>query len=58
MFETIMYIVYALAAIYFTVGIIVFWRHDKVTRKADRMLEELKEGDKDGILEVESNRQA
>ena len=42
MFDTIMYIVYALAAAYFTIGIVAFWRYDKVTRKADKMLEELK----------------
>ena len=58
MFDTIMYIVYALAAAYFTIGIVAFWRYDKVTRKADKMLDELKEGDNDGILEVQGNRQA
>lgn len=58
MFETVMYIVYALAAIYFAVGIIAFWRYDRVTRKADKMLDELKEGDNDGILEVQGDRQA
>ena len=42
MFETVMYITYALAAAYFTIGIIAFWRYDKVTRKADKMLDDIK----------------
>ena len=35
-------IVYILAAIYFIIGIVSFWRYDKVTRKADKMLEDIK----------------
>ena len=40
--NTILYIVYALAALYFAIGIVVFWRYDRVTKKADKMLEETK----------------
>lgn len=36
-------IVYILAAIYFIIGIVAFWRYDKVTRKADKMLEDIQE---------------
>ena len=42
MIETALYIVYALAAAYFIIGIVSFWRYDKVTRKADKMLEDIK----------------
>ena len=40
--NTIQHIIYALAAAYFIIGIVAFWRYDKVTRKADKMLEEIK----------------
>lgn len=43
MTEILLRIVYILAAIYFVIGIVTFWRQDKVTRKADKMLEDIKE---------------
>lgn len=57
MTELLLRAVYILALAYFVVGIVAFWRYDKVTRKADKMLEDLKRGDNDGILEVQSDRQ-
>ena len=50
MFETIMYIVYALAAAYFAIGIIAFWRYDRVTKKADKMLDDIKRKEEDQCL--------
>ena len=46
--NTILYIVYALAAVYFVIGIVAFWRYDKVTRKADKMLEDINEERREG----------
>lgn len=41
MTQTLLYIVYILAAIYFICGIVAIFRYDRVTRKADKMLDEI-----------------
>lgn len=41
MTEILLRIVYIAAALYFTFGIVAIWRYDRVTRKADKMLDEL-----------------
>lgn len=41
MTQILLRIVYIAAAIYFTFGIVAIWRYDRVTRKANKMLDEL-----------------